>query len=354
MTKVCILGDTHFGVRGDSNVFHDRFEKFYSEILFPYLDKNGIDTIFQLGDMFDKKKNVNFYTLDRCKKYFFDEAKKRDIKIVCNVGNHDIYYKGSCQISAPALLLPEYDNVVIIDKPLEYEIEHEKFLILPWICNENESEVRSIIKSTKAQICLGHLALSGFCMYKGLPAEGGMPASIFDKFDMVLTGHYHHRSSDGSIFYVGTPYELTWSDFDDPRGFHILDLNDRDLTFIENPFTMFHKIEYDDTKCSAEELLNIDTSVFKDTYVKIVVASKSSEMTFDAFVKHVEEGGAVDVKITENPIELLISTEEIEDVEDTMTIIMKSIDDLESTISTPRLKEVMVELYNEASRMESA
>ena len=40
--KICILGDTHFGARGDSLDFHRYFEKFYDHVLFPYIKANDI------------------------------------------------------------------------------------------------------------------------------------------------------------------------------------------------------------------------------------------------------------------------------------------------------------------------
>ena len=45
--KICILGDTHFGARGDSLDFHKYFEKFYRDILFPYLKENNIKVSFK-------------------------------------------------------------------------------------------------------------------------------------------------------------------------------------------------------------------------------------------------------------------------------------------------------------------
>ena len=61
--KLCILGDTHFGARGDSLDFHKYFRKFYNDVFFPYLKENNITTIIQMGDLFDRIKYINFNSL---------------------------------------------------------------------------------------------------------------------------------------------------------------------------------------------------------------------------------------------------------------------------------------------------
>jgi DNA repair exonuclease SbcCD nuclease subunit len=47
-----------------------------------------------------------------------------------------------------------------------------------------------------------------------------------------MCGHFHHKSNDGHIFYLGTPYEITWSDYGNEKGFHIFDFDKRDFEFI--------------------------------------------------------------------------------------------------------------------------
>ena len=346
---------THtFGVRGDRVVFHDYFEKFYRDVMFPYLEEHGIKTVFQLGDLFDKKKNVNFLTLSKARTYFFDPLRDNGMQLIVNVGNHDTYYKHSNEISAPDLLLRDYKNIHIIDKPEEYEIDGHNLLILPWVCNDNLEEVKSLLKRTTAQIGLGHLELSGFSMYKGVPNEHGMDPNMFSRMDMVFTGHFHHRSHNGNIYYVGTPYELTWSDYDDPRGFHILDLETREVTFIPNPYCIFHKVAYDDQDKTFEDVLHFDASKYTNCFVKVVALNKTNPYAYDAFIKKIEDEGAVDVKATDNALMLELNDDEIIDVEDTLTLLRNVVAETATTVPTDELETLMVELYVEASRMERA
>ena len=87
---------------------------------------------------------------------------------------------------------------------------------------------------------------------------------LFRRFDIVMSGHFHHKSDDGQIYYLGTPYEIYWNDYEDPRGFHIFDTETRELERIVNPYRIFEKVYYDDT---TTDYTDYDMSKLKDMYV---------------------------------------------------------------------------------------
>ena len=91
--KIALITDTHFGARGDSIQFDEYFKKFYSEIFFPELQRRGIKTLIHLGDVFDRRKYINFNILKSCREYFFDQLAKHDIVCHMIAGNHDTYIK---------------------------------------------------------------------------------------------------------------------------------------------------------------------------------------------------------------------------------------------------------------------
>ena len=344
--KVCVLGDTHFGAKMDSIQFHDHFELFYKNIFFPYIDENDIKVVFQLGDLFDRRKTVNLLTLHRSKEYFFEEIRKRpDVKFYCLVGNHDTYHKNTNRINSPELLLKEYENFIVINDPSEIVIDEIPLAIIPWICQDNELEISRFIENTKAQILMGHLELKGFQMYRGSVNLHGHDSNMFKKFDMVLSGHFHHRSSKGNIHYVGTPYEITWSDADDPRGFHILDLETRDLTFIRNPYIMHKKILYDGGE--------VDEMPFvSGLYVKVFVKSKTDQKHFDNFILQLESQNPYELNVLEDKVSLLSDSKVILETKDTTSIIETVVSDIEvNKVDKEELKSVLVSLYNDALRI---
>ena len=147
--------------------------------------------------------------------------------------------------------------------------------LIPWINNSNYTSSLQHIKSTRAQIALGHLEVQGFHMNKEMISDHGLQKKVFEGFDMVLSGHYHTKSSQENIHYLGTQYEITWSDYNDPKGFHILDLKTRELQRIVNPYKMFHKIWYNDKNKTLENRL-IMILIHLKIYVKVVIAYKEN------------------------------------------------------------------------------
>jgi DNA repair exonuclease SbcCD nuclease subunit len=354
--KICILGDTHFGARGDSLDFHKYFENFYSEVLFPYLKANDIEVIFQMGDLFDRRKFINFNTLHLCREYFFDRCEILGIKVHTLLGNHDIAFKNTLEVNSTGLLLNEYKCVEYYDDFDTVEFDGVKIDVVPWICDSNEKEIFQRMKQSKAQICFGHFEIAGFEMDRGNVCDHGLDKKILSKYDVVLSGHFHHKSTDGNITYVGTPYEMTWSDYNDPKGFHIFDTETRNMEFVRNPFTMFNKVVYDDSASDFEEWKNFNFNDKKNTYVKVVVLNKQNPFLFDHVIDSLYKAGVSDLSIVEDFNDLIVENDEeiINQAEDTMTILSKYIDNLEIDVQPEKLKTLMRELYVEALNTEVA
>jgi DNA repair exonuclease SbcCD nuclease subunit len=353
--KICILGDTHFGARGDSLDFHRYFEKFYDHVLFPYIKANDIEVIFQMGDLFDRRKYINFNSLHLCRQYFFDRCQILGIKVHTLLGNHDVAFKNTLEVNSTGLLLNEYENVEYYDDFQTVDFDGVSIDVVPWICANNEKETFESMKESKAQICFGHFEIAGFEMDKGNVCDHGLDKKALNKYDIVLSGHFHHKSSDGNITYVGTPYEMTWSDYNDPKGFHIFDTETRELEFVKNPYAMFNKVVYDDANTDFEYWNNYDFSSLKDTYVKVVVLNKQNPFLFDHVIDKIYKMSVSDLSIVEDFSDTIILDDDIIDqAEDTITILNKYIDNLELDVSSDKLKTIMRELYIEALNTEVA
>lgn len=353
--RICILGDTHFGMRGDSLEFHRYYQKFYDEVFFPYLIENKIDTVFQLGDLFDRRKFINFNSLYLCRKYFFDKLRDNNIALHTLLGNHDVAFKNTLEVNSTSLLLQEYENITIYDEFDTISFDGVEIDIVPWLCADNQEEIFTHIKNSKNQICFGHFEIDGFEMDRGNVCHGGIDKQPLNKYDIVLTGHFHHKSNDGHIYYVGTPGEMTWSDYNDPRGFHIFDTSNREMEFIQNPYRMFHKLTYDDGQQDFEHWKAYDFTSLKETYVKVIVVNKQNPYLFDNVIDNLYKAGVSDISIVEDFTDTVIENDQelIDQAEDTMTILSKYIDNLTLNVESEKLKTLMRELYIEALNTET-
>lgn len=349
--KVALITDQHFGARNDSIHFLDFYEKFYRDTFFPKLEEEGIDTVLVLGDTFDRRKYVNFYTYKRTREMFFDKLKEKNIQVYMLAGNHDTYYKNTNDVNSVDLMLKEYTNIHVIDKPQIIHVNKFDFCMIPWVCPENYEECMKVIEETDAPVCCGHFEIAGFAMYRGHPCEEGLHRDTFRKFDFTFSGHYHHRSNADGIYYLGNPYELTWQDYNDTRGFHIFDLQTRELTFVSNPNVMFHRIVYDDKEESITEITNKDLSKYTNTYVKVVVINKTNPYLFDKFLNSLYDMNPIDITIAEDFTDLTegLDNDIIDQAEDTLTILNKYVDSIqENGIDNNKLKTILRELYVEA------
>lgn len=348
--KVAIITDQHFGARNDSIAFLDFFQKFYDNVFFPTLDANGVDTVLILGDTFDRRKYVNFYALQRSKEMFFDNLASRNIRVHMLAGNHDTYFKNTNDVNSPDLLLREYTNINVIDKPTTIRVDDIPICMMPWICPDNYQHSIDTLKLTEAEICMGHFEISGFAMYRGMESHEGLSKETFEKFDMVFSGHYHHKSDDGHIYYLGNPYELTWQDYNDPRGFHLFDISTRELSFIRNPYTMFARIEYNDKE---QEPINLDALDLANTYVRLVVVNKTDFYKFDKFMQKLYNKGAHEIKVIEDMSEFQEGEvgEEI-NLEDTLSVLSHYIETIETDVDKEQVKTYMQTLYTEAVNIE--
>lgn len=351
--QVAVITDTHYGVRNDNANFLDMTKKFLDDVFFPEIEKRGIQTIVHLGDLVDRRKHINIQTANRLRQDFLDPIKARGLNLHVNLGNHDVYYKNTNAVNAVREICD--DSVESYEEATEVQLHGTPVLFVPWICAENREHSLKMIQNSKSTICMGHLELQGFEMFKGSVCSHGDDRKLFDQFHIVLSGHFHHRSSDGSVVYCGSHGQFTWSDYDDDRGFHILDLNTKDLTFIRNPYIMFTKVWYDDSNKSMEQILDYDFSKHKGTYTKLVVTNKTNPFWFDKFCEQIEKIGVLNLQIVDDHLNLNLENDSniVDEAESTLDIFKKHI----NLVNTPnlnkeKLESLITDLYNQALTLE--
>lgn len=347
--KIALIADTHAGARQDSLVFDAYFKKFFDEVFFPYLVENEIDTVVHLGDIFDRRKFINFKILSNFKEYFIKPLAEHGITLHLIKGNHDVFYKDTNEVSGPEMFLSEYDNVVIYDKPAM--LEDTNIALIPWINRTNDAEIYDFLNESTADIVMGHFEFKGFEVLRGVKIDHGMQRNVFKKFKRVFSGHFHHKQTKGNITYVGSPYQITFADMNDKKGFHIFDTETSRLKFVENPNHIFHSISYNDTVDEYERITDEDFSYLQGTHLKIIIESKTNPYIFDRFMDAMENASPANITIVEDLRDYNLDDDDIENImsEDTTTLITNRVDNLDiKGIDKNRLKGFLKGLYVES------
>jgi len=361
--KIAIITDTHAGIKNGSDIFLDYADRFYSEVFFPYCLDNNIKQVLHCGDYFDNRRVVNYKVLNRNRFGFLDKLREYGMTMDIIPGNHDVFYKNTNDVCSLVEILKNHNDVVnIYMTPTVKTYDGLDIALLPWINSENYDASINFIQSAAAPILAGHLELSGFEMMKGAPAMShGMNAQLLERYQMVLSGHYHTKSTKGNIHYLGVGFEQTWADCNDPKYFHVLDTSSRKLTSIRNHLTLFKRLVYDDSSFvsaaggALAAIHRADLSHVAGSFVKVIVNCKKDPVAFDAYIDKIVSYEPFEYKIIENLNEYMSSSVDDEAINingDTISLLNSYVDAVESHLDKDRIKRTLHQLFVEAQTLD--
>lgn len=356
MTKIALITDTHFGIKNNSAVFRTYFAHFFEKVFLPYIDQHNIKYVVHLGDLFDNRKIINIETLKYVRETFIEPlVLQRNVDLRVIIGNHDIYYRNTNDVNSIKELFNQYKNIKIYETPTDDKIGEKSFSFLPWVNSENYNQFEKFVtKDSISTTAFGHLELIGYEVLRGIKSEEGYSGNLLSRFDTVYSGHFHMKHGDSRIQYLGTPYDMTFSDVDEKKGFHVLDSDTGNIEYIVNPYKMFFKIVYDDVAFESN-IKDMKFEKYQDCYVKVIVKQKKNNRLYEKFITNLNSAFPAEVVVVE---EYLLSqtyntSEEISIEYDTLTAINKHIDDLGSEIQNPdKIKKIMHDLYVESFEVE--
>lgn len=340
--KIALISDSHYGARNDSISLLQHQNDFCKGTFFPTLMYEGIRTVIHLGDLVDRRKYINYNTM-ACLRNDFLRPLNEIANTIILAGNHDAFNKNNLEINA-LQMAREFENIDIIEHPTEVDLD-TPILLLPWICDENRQHSYDMINTTPADICMGHLEIAGFEFHSGVVCEHGMDSANLSKFDMVFSGHFHKKQTAGNIHYLGATHEMTWNDYDCPRGFHVFDTETRILRYIKNPKHNFIKLVYDDTGKTYDDFMGANFEAYRNSYVKIIVVKKTNAHWLNLWVEEISKY-ALDVKTDEHTAINSKIDMSIGKIDDTTDILKRVIEDTDVTIDKTQLERKMLEIYN--------
>lgn len=259
--KILLLGDLHTGIGNDDPWVHEYILDTIKKAV-DYSKENDIKVWIQTGDWFDCRKAITHETMKFNRTKIIPLLEEAGITCYLTVGNHDMFKKNKIQPNAPREVLSQYECIKVIDSPETVNFDGVSFDLIPWMSDDNKSEILEFIQNSFSEYCVGHWELSGYYFYKGLKSEG-YSADFLKKYREVFSGHFHTISDGGNVTYIGTPYTLTAGDENDPRGFWVFDTDSHKKEFIQNGKTYHVRITY-----PSEE--KIDVERFKGLSVRLI------------------------------------------------------------------------------------
>lgn len=361
-SKVLIINDSHFGFKNSSQAIFDYQYEFLHKTLFPYCKRHNISQILHLGDLFDNRKYITVKTLNFVRINFLEELRKRNIKMDIIPGNHDVLFNNTNGLCSLVEILSAYSDIVsLYMKPTIVKYNTIKVGLVPWITKDNQDECYEFIEKAKCDILAGHFEIAGFKYIANSSIKShGISTKIFERYDHVLSGHYHTKSQRENITYLGTQFQFNWGDVEDRKFFHVLDTTSREIAPVENRRKIFSRLFYDDSKyktiediVKANHIRNLEKKT-ANRYVRIIVQKKTDYFLFDQLLKQINDFNPHHLSIVENYTLPDITSEEEEAlIEDTGELIDSYIDDIETDLDKDRLKKLMHELYAEACVLET-
>lgn len=350
--------DTHLGVRNGHGIFEEHIMRFHDTML-EYIKTNSIKTIIHLGDFFDNRLSINVKSWHTFKNRFLDKLKDIDVNMYILLGNHDVFFKNNNVVNSLGCIVdPQYSNIHIISEPTNLQLGSTSFLLVPWMHNSHFDEYLDVIKNSTADILCAHLELKGFVIHPGVVSIEGMEPGTFEHFDSVFSGHYHIKSSKGNVHYLGTPYDLVWSDVFDKKFFHIFNSETSQLTPVEYCSKLFVREVYADVTSDIDHLIErLKETNLSGKYVKLIVREKTNPLLFESVINIISNKQPQELSIVDETILLGRDWQSTDaSVEDVVTILNNAVDTLSNSenVDKERLKLMLSETYIKAIQEEVA
>ena len=350
--KIALITDTHFGARNDNSTIQSYMNKFYDDLFFPYLEEHNIKTIIHLGDLVDKRKSISYLTLKNLQEKFINPASQLGIESHIIVGNHDCYYRNTNQVNSVQELFGTSSEIKVYESAETVSFDGCKILLCPWISHDVRDDALDELENTDALIVMGHLEVNGFTMHSNIVCEHGFSKELFRKFDMVFSGHFHEKNDNSHIFYLGTPYEMMWTDCEQNKGFHIFDTETLELEYVKNPNRLFYKLHYNDHGVEELDELMIDFSPFENCYIKVIVEEKNNPFYLDKYLEKLNRSNPANLTVLDsNPDWSLYEDDFVDEAQDTLSILEKYVEGMELDVEKYKLNSILRGIYTEANEI---
>jgi len=337
--KVAIIGDLHFGVRGNS-IKHLEFQSKWFNDTIKFIKNAKINYVVFLGDIFDSRNSIS-PIINSNVRLLFQKLAKNVKEVHCVLGNHDIYFRNKKDIHSLEVLADQ--GVKVYTTPQEVKIGNLKCLMVPWVIKTEQEDVSKLLVNNYYDICFGHLEINTFEKVKNVREQEGFERELFSNCKKVISGHFHLKRQIDNILYVGTPYELTWNDYQDEKGIHVVDDN-LEVTFHASENTPKH-IVISNKIFSLDELTK---DKIHNNIIKVSFEQNLSEVDKINYIEKINSFEPLMFTVVEDDNTFLDTNGEMEaDIKDTLGFLFEylNIIDIPDNLNKKKLMEKIEEVH---------
>lgn len=341
--RIAIITDLHWGVRNNSQFFVDKQEEFLYNQFIPYLTEHQIDTIWMLGDFFENRKMLSTQVLNKAHQ-FLQKLEELEIHSYFLIGNHDVAFKNTNMVNSLVPVTKAFNRIHLIEKYEVIDFDGVSVGFISWISPEIYSEAIKWIMSLDAEVLCGHLEINSFEIIKGVVCSKGIDSTIFERFDKVFSGHFHIRATNGTIQYIGNPYQTNWGEYGYPKGFAVFDTKTKSLEFIDNPTSTYEILQYDDKI----EIGLFDKERYAGKIVRVIVNACKNKKKMEVLLDAISQV-SYSLEVLENK-EVIMSDNDQEAIpSDTIQLIQQFLETCKiDHLDKKQLTELILSIYSEA------
>jgi hypothetical protein len=234
-----LISDIHLGVHANSGQWLEYQIDYFEQFFFPLVEKflkthdPKRTCVFVLGDVYENRQIINIRVMFETRNIFKRLAAMLDVHIL--VGNHDIYYLNSNDISSVDSL-EQLDNVTIWKQPDMIQCNTQNgprdVFILPWV--KDASDISAILNDVTADYVFAHCDVNSFKLNRYKTIDYGISVDSLSKFQHFYTGHIHIQQEKNNITMLGNPQQTERSDEGNDKGIFIFDVGNNSHEFIKN------------------------------------------------------------------------------------------------------------------------
>lgn len=207
VSKILITSDWHI----ESGIYTDIGIE-YLNFVEDYCKENNIEKIIIAGDLVEKASKIKN---DSFKALFFKlfEMKNNGLELIIILGNHDIYTNDNDSLIEIFSVFGK-----VIKSPEQMTIYNRQFDMVPYTKREDDLP-------KEGDILITHISIADFSFDNNyhVNEKVAFAREYFKDFNYVFSGHFHKQQTKDNITYIGSPYQLSFGEEGQDKGFIVFD-----------------------------------------------------------------------------------------------------------------------------------